>query len=466
MNFSKHHTLSKVLSLILVLTLMSSLFAGCKKEDPSANTSGDTNPGLNLDLSNTSAPTDESTQPVQTQPSEVNENMATVVSQINIRSSPSTDALVVGNLYAGDRVEIIRREEVVGYKWGYITSPVTGWIVMDYVEMDVKDSNSDTSNLDTPASTAPAETTPNSGTTSQSIKGVITASSLIIRSEGSTNGNIVGSYDKGDVVTILETKNGWGRTDKGWIKMDYVNTSGTNNTTNNSGNTGNTGGSTSNISGNGSTTVQLRGIVTAKELNIRSAASQDSDRLGSYTYGDRVEILEKSGNWGRTSKGWISLSYVYQDGTTGTNTAKGVITAEGGLRIRTGPGTGYDSVGSYAAGETVTILEQFTYDGVKWGCTSKGWISMKYVDVDGDDDDNNTGSGGNSSSDSNSDEVTGTVTATGGLRIRSGPGSDYEVVGSLKYGDEVVILRRETVNDTTWGKISQGWISMAFVDLD
>ena len=35
MNFSKHHTLSKVLSLILVLTLMSSLFAGCKKEDPS-----------------------------------------------------------------------------------------------------------------------------------------------------------------------------------------------------------------------------------------------------------------------------------------------------------------------------------------------------------------------------------------------------------------------------------------------
>ena len=59
MNFSKHHTLSKVLSLILVLTLMSSLFAGCKKEDPSANTSGDTNPGLNLDLSNTSAPTDE-----------------------------------------------------------------------------------------------------------------------------------------------------------------------------------------------------------------------------------------------------------------------------------------------------------------------------------------------------------------------------------------------------------------------
>ncbi len=466
MNFSKHHALSKVLSLILVLTLMSSLFAGCKKDNPSANTSGDTNPGLNLDLSNTSASTDESTQPVQTQPSEVNENMATVVSQINIRSSPSTDALVVGNLYAGDRVEITLQETVVGYKWGYIKSPVEGWIVMDYVEMDVKDNNSSTDNPDTPASTTPAETKPDSGntTSTQSIKGVVTANGLNIRSEASTNGKLVGSYDKGDVVTILETQNGWGRTDKGWVKMDYVNTSGTNNTTNNSGNTGNTGGNTSNISGNGSTTVQLRGIVTAKELNIRSAASQDSDRLGSYTYGARVEILEKSGNWGRTSKGWISLSYVYQDGTTGTNTAKGVITAEGGLHIRSGPGTGYASVGSYASGDTVTILEQFTYDGVKWGCTSKGWISMKYVDVDGDDDDNNTNNSGGS--DTNSDEVTGTVTATGGLRIRSGPGSDYEVVGSLKYGDEVVITRRETVNDTTWGKISQGWISMAFVDLD
>ena len=66
--------------------------------------------------------------------------------------------------------------------------------------------------------------------------------------------------------------------------------------------------------------VIMKGIVIAKDLNIRSSASTEGDRLGSYSYGDRVEILEKDGSWGRTSKGWISLNYVYQDGTTGSKT--------------------------------------------------------------------------------------------------------------------------------------------------
>ena len=38
---------------------------------------------------------------------------------------------------------------------------------------------------------------------------------------------MVGSYQKGDVVTILETTSvgttQWGRTNLGWISMDYVN---------------------------------------------------------------------------------------------------------------------------------------------------------------------------------------------------------------------------------------------------
>ena len=463
MNFSYMKKVSKLLSLILVLVLMSTLFAGCWKKDTTPeDTSG---PGLNLNLSDTTPSSDTQTQPTETEPV-TNENMATVLSQINVRTSPSMDASISGTLYAGDRVEITMRETVVGHEWGRITSPVTGWIVMEYVEMD-NPSSSTGSNKDAPeettAPTTPASTEPNSDNVS--IKGVITANGLNIRSEASSDGKIQGAYNKGDVVTILETKNGWGRTSKGWIKMDYVDTTGstTTNTGNNTNNNTTTGSTTSSVTGNGSTTVQLRGIVIAKELNIRASASQDSDRLGSYTYGNRVEIYEKSGSWGRTNKGWISLNYVYQDGTTGTNTAKGTVTAAGGLNIRSGPGTGYASVGSYAEGDTVNILEQFTYDGVTWGCTSKGWISMKYVDVGGSGSTNNSGSTDTSSND---DEVTGTITANGGLRIRSGPGSDYGVVGSLKYGDKVTIQRRETVDGTTWGRIDQGWISMAYVDVD
>lgn len=461
MNFSYMKKASKMLSLILVLILMSTLFAGCWKKDTTPeDTSG---PGLNLNLSDTNPSSETETQPAQTQPVS-NENMATVISQLNVRTSPSMDASVCGTLYAGDRVEITMRETVVGHEWGRITSPVTGWIVMEYVEMD-NGSSTTGGDTDTPEETTAATTPAGTNTDNVSIQGVITANGLNIRSEASSDGKIQGAYNKGDVVTILETKNGWGRTSKGWIKMDYVDTTGStttnNNTTNNNTTTNNS--TTSGVTSNGSTTVQLRGIVVAKELNIRASASQDSERLGGYVYGDRVEILEKSGSWGRTSKGWISLNYVYQDGTTGTNTAKGTITASGGLNIRSGPGTGYASVGSYAEGETVNILEQFTYDGVTWGCTSKGWISMKYVDVDGS---NNTTNSGDTDTSTNDDEVTGTITANGGLRIRSGPGSDYGVVGALDYGDRVTIQRRETVDGTTWGRIEEGWISMDYVKLD
>ena len=454
MNFSQSYNLRKPLSLLLATALTATLLSGCSLFKKDTSGTEDTTPQApGISLSDTSAPT-ETEAPTTEATEPVNENTATVTSQINIRSSPSTEATIVGTLDAGDKVEISRREEVTGISWAYIISPEAGWIVMDYVEMDIPSQMPSGGDTSTPAG-GNTTTEPTAGQTDTlNIKGVITVNNLNIRSE--PDGNVQGSYNKGDVVTILETKNGWGRTNKGWVKMEYVNTSGT--TTNTpSDSTSNNNNNTTASTGNGSTTVQFRGIVTAGQLNIRASATKDSDSIGSYSYGARVEILEKSGDWGRTSKGWISLNYVYQDGTTGSNTAKGTVTAGGGLNIRSGPGKGYDSVGTYAEGDSVTVLEQFTYDGVTWGCTNKGWISMAYVD---------TGSGTSSGSDSSTSGDKATVIAESGLRVRSGAGSTYEVVGSLKYGTKVTILSQKTVDGTTWGEISTGWICMDYVSMD
>lgn len=455
MNFSQSYNLRKPLSLLLATALTATLLSGCSLFKKESAEPADTNPQTpGLSLTDTSAPTETETPTTEaTEP--VNENTATVTSQINIRSSPSTEATIVGTLDAGDKVEISRREEVTGISWAYIISPEAGWIVMDYVEMDIPSQMPTGGDTSTPAGGNTA-TEPTAGNTdTMSVKGVVTVNNLNIRSEASQDGKVQGSYNKGDVITILETKNGWGRTNKGWVKMEYVNTSGT--TANTPSDSTSNNNNTTTSTGNGSTTVQFRGIVTAKQLNIRASATKDSDSVGSYSYGARVEILEKSGDWGRTSKGWISLNYVYQDGTTGSNTAKGTVTAGGGLNIRSGPGKGYTSVGTYAEGDSVTILEQFTYDGVTWGCTNKGWISMAYVD---------TGSGTNSGSDSSSSGDKAIVTAESGLRVRSGAGSAYDVVGSLKYGTKVTILSQKTVDGTTWGEISTGWICMDYVSLD
>ena len=442
MNFSKTSKLRKILSLILVMTMLVTLFAGCKKDDSSSETK---EPHAGPSLIDP-VPTDEATEPTETQPVEINENMATVLSQINIRSAPTTESVVIGNLYAGDKVEVSRRESLGGVEWAYITSPQAGWIVMDYVQMDFEPETPPGFDTSTPAGENSSEETNPSDSTAQTVKGVITANGLNVREGASKNTKIVGNYSKGDVVTILEQKNGWGRTDKGWILMDYVKTNGSaDNTTTNKDNDKDS----SNITGNGSTTVQFKGIVTATELNIRSSASTNGERVGGLKYGARVEILEKSGNWGRTKDGWISLDFVYQDGTTGTKTAKGIVTGNE-LNVRSGPGTGYASVGSMDYGDRVTILEQFTYNGVTWGCTKDGWISMQYVYVDGTEND---------------DSQFGTVTGDQ-LNIRSGPGTGYNSVGVLNAGDEVTILFILEVGNTSWGNISKGWISMDYVDLE
>ena len=450
MNFSINRKLSKMLSLALVLVMLTTLFSGCTQKAPAP----ETEPGLNLNLNESSTPSESQTTPTETEPAVINENTGTVTSVLNIRSSPSTEATVIGTLNAGDKIEVSRREVVTGIDWAYIIAPESGWIVMEYVEMDIPSQQPAQPDTSTPAGNNPPAESTDTNTNTTNIKAVVNANGLNIRSEASTSGKVQGAYNKGDVVSILETKNGWGRTNKGWIKMEYVTTNSTavgGNKTDKDDKKDTT--TNPDITSNGSTTVILKGVVKVTDLNLRSKGSTDGDRLGNLGYGARVEIMEKSGNWGRTKDGWICLDYIYQDGTTGAKTASGVITADE-LNIRSGPGKGYGTVGSYIEGDKVTILEQFTFNGTTWGCTNQGWISMDYVDA---------GTTGNTTTDDG--DQAGTVIGNG-LNIRSGAGSDYPAVGSLNYGDRVTILEQKKVGDTTWGKTSKGWISLDYVSLD
>ena len=51
---------------------------------------------------------------------------------------------------------------------------------------------------------------------------VTTEKPLNIRAKASARSAVVGSYEPGTAVTILERKDGWGRTDRGWIALYYV----------------------------------------------------------------------------------------------------------------------------------------------------------------------------------------------------------------------------------------------------
>ena len=422
---------SRLLTLLLTAGLTMTLFSGCQRTQPEDTVpSTDGRPSGLVEVKPTET---ETLPPETTEP--VNENMAIVKDQLNVRSSPSTGAKIIGYLDPGMEVEIIKTETYMGVEWALIRE---GWIVLDYVEMN-NGSNSGEEE-DTPDNTEPKPTEPENTNTTK-VTGKVTANGLYIRKEASKDGDVVGSYANGTTITILETKNGWGRTDKGWVSMTYVSTNG--NTANNNTNTNNT--NTNNNANNNTTNTTTDGntyFVTANELNIRDEASTNGNKVGTYVAGDKIVVKETSNGWGKTDKGWVSMQYCYKNGDKGANTAKGIVTGEG-LNIRSGPGTGYDKVGTYASGSRVNIQEQIN----GWGCTDKGWISMKYVYVDGTE---------------GPEAGTGTVTGDT-VNIRSGPGTGYDAVGSLKEGDEVKILAQFLIGDSYWGCTSKGWVCMDYI---
>ena len=432
-SFSKRN--SRLISLLLVLTMVATLFTGCfgskTPEDTIPSEDSNVPPGL-VDVK----PTEEATEPTETEP-QLSENSAVVnADQLSVRSSPSVNSPVIGTLEKGEIVEVIDTRTSLGIQWARISK---GWVAAEYLEFNF---DPNFGNDDASTTTEP-EGTQNQGTGTESVKGVITATELYIRTEPKAGSKSVGSYAKGEVVTILETKDGWGRTNQGWVSMQYVKTEGA--SVNDNKDTNKEENKTDVTTGTGTAT-NVKGIVTASELNIRKDI--EGDRVGSYVYGDRITILETKNGWGRTDKGWVSLTYVYQDGTNGKNTAKGVVTGNQ-LNVRSGPGTGYDRVGGMNYGDRVTILEQITLNGVTWACTKTGWISLEYVYVDGTEG-----------------ETTGAGVVTGNdVNLRGGPGTGYESKGVVNSGDTVQILEILKIGEKSWGCTAKGWICMDYVSM-
>ncbi len=196
------------------------------------------------------------------------------------------------------------------------------------------------------------------------------------------------------------------------------------------------------------------GYVIGEFLNIRSGPGTDYETLGTLSVGSQVIILEQrivgSATWGRTAAGWVSMNYISlgaQPSIVGTVTAKS-------LNVRSGPGTGYDTVDTVSKGDQVLIYDQTTVDGKTWGRTDGGWISLQYVSITTIE----------SGSASGTTVSIGTVTGKT-LNIRKGAGTGYDVVGTLKKGDEVTILEKTTSGGNEWGRISEGWISLKYVEI-
>jgi len=443
----KHSFLSRLrrlLAMTLALALVFSLTGCFQKEDPQPSedpTEIQTDP---IQETPTDAPTEEPTEAVVTPPTHDIVKGTVAANNLNVRSNPSTDSTVLSQLPVDLDIEILEQKTVGDTNWGRIgemtlpngTKINGGWINMHYIKLEGQtDPEPTTPPEGTQTGTQTGEN--GNGSTTAIAKGTISASELNIRKGAGTGYDSVGKYIKGDKVEILEKKivdgTTWGRTNKGWISMKYVTLDGSSNT-----NTNNETNSNTEIESDGKTKVLGYGVVDLGSLNVRSGPGTKYDKVGTVSEGKRYAYYQKSGNWVRIEKGWVSATYFYLEGTTDDDAVTGTVTSD--LNIRTGPGTDFKSNGSYKEGDEVKVLAQVN----GWGYTSKGWISMKYVKT------------------AEPTYTTGKGTVTTDLNIRKEGNADAEKVDSYKEGDKVTITE---VKDG-WGKTDKGWVNMKYIKMD
>ncbi|MBR3979516.1 MAG: SH3 domain-containing protein [Oscillospiraceae bacterium] len=326
---------------------------------------------------------------------------------LNVRKGPGTNYQSIQKINTGTVLVITETAKGGSFTWGKCN---LGWVCLQYTTYD--------------AATQP-EANPQTGTVR-----VDGGGQLRIRTGPGTSYDVAGYLNDGDKVSILQTQKNWGKIDKGWISMNYVVLN------------------EEEPEAPATKPVQTGTVKVSGQLWIRSGPGTSHEIVGYLNNGARVSVTEtaKGGslNWGKIDKGWICLSYVVMDTQTQA-TVTGTVKVDKQLRIRKGPGTSYDIAGYLNNGAKVTILEQKTVGSAVWGRIDKGWISLYYVTLDIQD----------------AQPVVKTVTADS-LRIRSGPGTTYKVVGYLSKNEKVEILETQQVGSAQWGKTAKGWISLAY----
>jgi uncharacterized protein YgiM (DUF1202 family) len=175
-------------------------------------------------------------------------------------------------------------------------------------------------------------------------------------------------------------------------------------------------------------------------------------------HGGKVKVLETpSGGWIKIEysgvTGYVSEKYVKLDEQS--SQTLGTIVNCSYLNFRSGPDTTYSSYGSIKSGTEVPVLG--SSDGwYKVSYNSKeGWVSGKYVSVDGQTTqppaDNSSGS-------------TGKITASS-LRVREGAGLNYSQIGSLSRGTTIEILGESNGFYKIDYSGKTGYVSKTYVEL-
>lgn len=216
---------------------------------------------------------------------------------LNVRTGAGIGYGIAGYYYQGNTVTVTEQKTVGNTVWGKTEK---GWVSMDYVKL-------------TDAS-GPSEPAPEQPDNTDIVGTVVSDDVLRIRAGAGTSYAIKGFLNPGDTVTVTEQKTigatVWGKIDKGWICMDYIETQ--SKQPEDSGNNEESTQQPENPDTDEPEQEQIR-TVTCSCLIIRNGAGTAYDIVDYLYQGAKVTVTQTkqvdSMIWGKIANGWICLDY-------------------------------------------------------------------------------------------------------------------------------------------------------------
>lgn len=450
--------------------------------------------------------------------------IATVIDtdSVRVRKTGALYGAVIGSLRRDTTVRVWESKKDEWYKLdtnenGVYDYEKDGWVSAKYLNVRVGTLDANKEVTDSSGNTI---TTDGSGT------GIVanTYSGVNVRQGAGIGYAAVGKLLPGTQVQILEVKNGgaakWGRTDKGWVCMDYISMVKYNPAapeTKEDPSKGTLVDSLDNLEKatttaiyTGKTTeecaVVREPIVyapdtdeyaenTVRELNAGAnvtihelAAVTRTVKSDKGTLGDSntVTTVTTTTYWARTNDGWIQNP---EESLTLTALDEQVHTVTGAdtLKVREGASQSTDKIAVLEKGDQVKVTKLEIEDDKVWGRVEveegTGWIRMDYVTegayyvnettateattapsepVMGST--GNTGTGGFVTN-SSGYKYKGKVIRASEVNVRATASTSAKKTTTLRNGDALVIYETTISENMAWGRCDAGWIYLYYVDL-
>ncbi|MBT2660682.1 SH3 domain-containing protein [Bacillus sp. ISL-45] len=207
--------------------------------------------------------------------------------------------------------------------------------------------------------------------------------------------------------------------------------------------------------------------ITATSLNVRSGPGLSYPVTGSVKKGEKFSIVKEEGDWiqislGGSKNGWVAEWFTAKESpktavspaVSANSKGSGSVNVNG-LRVRKGPGTNHQVIGSFNSGQAVEILG---FNG-NWAevrnSNISGWVSKEYISVKENKAEE---------APTPSTKTSGTVTATS-LNVREKPSLNSSKVGQLGYGAAVTVHSQSN----GWAEITyegkNAWVSAEYVKI-